>query len=154
MRRLWSVSVDVASLIPSDQEGITISARYGHGSDIATDSIVRIKDTQTPTLTLTAPAAINLANQGAYPVSGTCNKNDSEVSVVLESLPVVEAICDGSAWSMNVDVGSLTVSSVAISVSLMDRVGNAAQPTSGTAVRDVEAPQVGHYVCSRDHSRQ
>ena len=136
----WSVSVNVGNTI-SDGPSVAIVASFGSGDGVDTDATTALKDTVVPSLTITPPL-INSHNQNSYSFEGTCPGIDGAVDITVGTLSIQEE-CMEDAWKVEgLDVGSLTGSSVTITLDGEDGAGNPAVQQSSTVGRDVEAPEV------------
>ena len=136
----WSASVNVGDTI-SDGPSVAIVASFGSGDDVDTDATTALKDTVVPSLTITPPP-INSHNQGSYSFGGTCPGIDGAVGITVGTLSI-QAECTEGVWRVEeLDVGSLTGSSVTITADGEDGAGNPAVQQSSTVGRDVVAPEV------------
>ncbi|AGL62187.1 hypothetical protein L336_0481 [Candidatus Saccharimonas aalborgensis] len=100
-----------------------------------------IIDTTSPVVTITAPAAITLANQSSYPLAGSCTNGDGDVSVVINGITHTTA-CSGGSWLLTLDMSSLPDASPALTVtaSQTDAAGNTGNAGPQTALKDTVAP--------------
>ena len=134
----WTTTVDVSSSV-SDGVAVAVSASFGSGTDEANDATTALKDTVVPTLELTPPPITSL-NQDSYHLAGSCTGGQGAVSLDIGGISV-SANCASDAWEVNdLDVSSLTGSSITITVDVSDAAGNPAVQLSKTVARDVEAP--------------
>ncbi len=99
-----------------------------------------IIDTTSPVVTITAPAAITLANQSSYPLAGSCTNGDGDVSVVINGITHTTA-CSGGSWLLTLDMSSLPDASPALTVtaSQTDAAGNMGNAGPQTALKDTVA---------------
>jgi len=89
-----------------------------------------------PVVTIDAPPVANIANQTAYPVTGTCTAGDSDVTVIINGVTPQTVLCSGAGtWSANFDVtpvpdGTDTIVINASQTNAIGAVGNALQVTA------------------------
>lgn len=137
--RQWTQNLDFSSL-PTLFSGDLIATVTAPGAAAKEYRLAITKDVVPPTITLNALATITSANQGAYSVSGTCSEATRVVSVTAGSVNA-EFTCTGGTFSGSLNLASLSGTSVAVSATHTDAVGNTRTATS-TANRDVTAPVV------------
>ena len=134
----WSASVNVSSL--SDGNSITINISFGEGSNQVTDFETISKDTQNPTVGISASPVINASNRDSYDLSGTCSENERSVDIAIGSLNT-QATCSSNLWEVSsYDISSVTGSTVTITADLSDAAGNPATQATATVNRDILAP--------------
>lgn len=120
----WSTTLSLTELA----EG-AVSVRVSHG-DVAGNppAVVRltlVKDTVAPLLSVTAPApgfVVRSDNAAAVVVSGTCDEEGREVSIV--SADLASATCSGGRFAATLDVGAAPDGDLTIRASLTDAGGN------------------------------
>ena len=134
----WSASVNVSSL--SDGNSITINISFGEGSNQVTDFATISKDTQNPTVGISASPVINASNEDSYDLSGACSENGRSVDIAIGNLNT-QATCSSNRWEISsYDVSSLMGSTVTITADLSDAAGNSATQATDTVSRDLLAP--------------
>ena len=135
----WTVTVEVPSTV-TDDPAVAVSASFGSGTDKVSDATTALKDIVAPTLGLTPPPPITSLNQDSYHLEGSCTGGQGAVSLDIGGISA-SANCASDAWQVNdLDVSSLTGSSITITVDVFDAAGNPAVQLSKTVARDVEAP--------------
>ncbi|AFY01559.1 putative hemagglutinin/hemolysin-related protein [Bdellovibrio bacteriovorus str. Tiberius] len=100
-------------------------------------------DTSIPVLTVTTPAANNqvipAASVANFTFAGSCSEEGRAVS--LSGAVAAATTCTAGAWTVSLDLHSLTDGPVAIVVSQTDVSGNTAT-ASRTVLKDTTAPQI------------
>ncbi|MCD2165800.1 hypothetical protein [Comamonas koreensis] len=114
---IWSSSgMDVSGLADGPvlvTASQTVSAQTGSGS------LVTAKDTAgiAPVVSISSAPAITATNQSAYTVSGTCSVIDTNVAVLIGSIPA-SAMCNAGLWTTSaVNVGTLPDGAVTVTAS-------------------------------------
>ena len=143
IREAWQTGAfNVSSLTDGN---VVVSATFGAGADqVQAAEKTVIKDIVAPAITIASNlSAINLANQGGYTVSGTCNDNSATVTVSVGGLAARTATCNGSVWSLSdYDATAVTASTASLTVSIADQSGNSRTATAVTVKRDIVLPVV------------
>ncbi len=114
------------------------AAGNASAASASTDDTVTY-DVTAPAAALTATPVINLANQAAYSVSGTCTGGDGPVSVLIGTVAATGTCTGGTFTTAPVDVSALPDGPVAVSASQTDAAGNTGS-ASGSATKDTAAP--------------
>ncbi|MGB3023339.1 MAG: BspA family leucine-rich repeat surface protein [Candidatus Saccharimonadales bacterium] len=114
------------------------------GNTASATELGYVIDTTSPVVAVGNLPAITLANQSAYLVSGTCTVGDGNVSVVVNGVTHTVS-CSAGAWSLTLDMSSLSDGSPALTVtaSQTDAAGNTGSAGAQTAPKDTVAPTVG-----------
>ena len=134
----WSGNVAVPDTV-ADADSVAVHANFGTAPNDANHTVYALKDTAIPTLGITPPPITSL-NQDSYNLEGTCTDGQGAVSLDIGGISA-SANCASDAWQVNdLDVSSLTGSSITITVDVSDAAGNPAVQLSKTVARDVEAP--------------
>ena len=150
----WNVSLDLPNLSAIDEGDVAITADHGDGgTPTAVDSpqaaITVMKDTVAPVIALSALNPANIANEGAYSVSGTCEAGGREevtVSIDDSAAPNTDAVegvafCSGEKWTVSgLDVSLLGDGVLAVTADYSDAAGNAANQVTGSGSKDTVAP--------------
>ena len=92
-----------------------------------------------PTVRLNTPAAINIANATAFPVSGTCTTAAGVVTVKVGTLPAVTTSCTAGLFSRSENAASLTDSSIIVITASQTNATGTGTDTRNT-VKDTVAP--------------
>ena len=136
------------TVTPTANGTVTISVPSGAASDAsgnitsASNTLTIRYDTVAPTLALTAPASgtyINLANQSALSVSGTCSEAGRNVVITAGSV-TQNIACTGTSYSGTLDLSSLSDGAITLSANLSDAAGNAATTASASLTKDTATP--------------
>ncbi len=138
----WTATLNVDGV--ADNASVSITANHsdaaGNAATQASASVV--KDVVVPTVAITAPVAINIANEASYPISGTCSENTRTVTVVVGGVSGTPT-CSAGAWSTSLDVSGVgDGGSIAITANHTDAVGNNAVQASTTTSKDTSNPTV------------
>lgn len=138
----WSASLDVSAI--ADGSSISVSAVHTDtAGNSLTASTTVLKNTALPTVAITSSTAINNTNKAAYTVSGTCSEAGRQVSVSVGGLTPVTPTCSASAWTTTLNVTAVVDSAnVTITADHSDSVGNNANQSSITVVKDTVIPTV------------
>jgi hypothetical protein len=159
----WSVTGwDMNSL--GDNASIAVSVDYVDAAlNPASDSTTISKASTAYSVAITAASAINIANNAAYVVSGTCSNDTENVTLDIAATTVTDTVvCTAGAFSFTVDASSVADNaSVAIQVDhgLASDTTNVLKDTvsptlSITLAVDIDASNVANYgisgVCSED----
>lgn len=138
----WSSTLNVSGL--ADGPSISVSASHTDvaGNSIGPVTITVLKDATDPTVAITAPTTINLANRNSYSVNGTCSENGRQVSVNVGGVTGTPN-CSAGNWTVSLNVSGVADSgSVSITANHTDASGNAALQASATVLKDTVAPTV------------
>ena len=135
----WTLSPTIADI----PEGLDLALVVEHWDSYGNVAVVRdqtiSKDTVVPTLGST-PSPITSLNQDSYNLDGSCAGGQGAVNLNIGGISA-SANCASDVWEVNnLDVNSLTGSSITITVDVSDAAGNPAVQLSKTVARDVEAP--------------
>jgi hypothetical protein len=136
----WSTTVDLSA---APQGALTLYADLTNtaGTHALQASVALTKDSVAPTIAISLPAAgsfVNLANQTAFAVSGTCSENGR--SVVISGSASATVSCAGGNWSANLNFSGAGDGAVNIAVNLSDAAGNPAVAATRTFTKDTTAP--------------
>ena len=104
----WQVSGNFTSLVDNTQIGITAFIQDGHGNrSIQTASFA--KDATLPKVTINTLTELTDTNQTAFPLTGSCNQNNSDVVVSGNNIiaPSTQPTCQGGEWTTNIDFSTL-----------------------------------------------
>lgn len=138
----WTLTLDVTSVADSATVPVTANHSDLAGNAATQASVMVLKDTNTPLLSLTAPGPITNANRAAYPVAGTCSENGRAVSVLVGGV-AASPNCSAGAWTTTVDATGVSDGpSIAITANHSDASGNAATQASANVVKDTVIPLV------------
>lgn len=138
----YSGTIDVTGL--SEATHTLIAEITDAGSNLGTSSTINItKDITAPTLSLTAPANVIIANATSYSLSGSCSENGQNISVNFGALSN-SAICGAGSWSITGwDVSGVADNpSISITANHTDAAGNPATQASASVLKDTVAPTV------------
>lgn len=137
----WSSTLNVSGLTDGT---ITITANHtdAAGNNATQASTTVNKTTTLPTVSISAPVAINNTNKSSYPIGGTCSVNGQPVTVSVGGISGTPN-CSGGAWSTILNVSGLADSgTVAITADHSDGVGNDAIQATASVVKDTFIPTV------------
>ena len=138
----WTSTLNVNAVADSASVSITANHSDAVGNSAPQSSASVIKDTVIPTVSITAPTAINNNNDSAYVVSGSCSENTRTVSVNVGGVTATPN-CSSLAWTTTLNVSGIADSgSVSITANHTDAVGNAATQSSATVSKDTTLPTV------------
>ncbi|MCB0420814.1 MAG: hypothetical protein KDD61_07450 [Bdellovibrionales bacterium] len=148
----FTVNLDLSGL---DDDTITITADH---TDVANNSATQAsvsltKDASLPTVTITSPLAtnyINIGNENAFTVSGTCSENGQEVTVSADDTnggttaitPGTQPTCTAGSFTVNLNLSSLDDDTITITADHSDVASNSALQASVSLVKDTGAPTV------------
>ena len=124
----WQVSGDFTSLGDNAQIGVTASVQDGHGNR-SEKTASFAKDATPPEVTINTPAELTAANKATFPLTGSCNENNSDVVVSANTtiLPATQPTCQSSAWTTSIDLSTLISTfkrDITIRVYQVDAAGN------------------------------
>ncbi|WP_415064362.1 Ig-like domain-containing protein [Bdellovibrio sp.] len=98
------------------------------------------KDTVAPTFNVSSyPIYINLENQNAFIISGTCSEQDQYIQIQIQSIQS-QARCDQGTFSSNVNLSSLAEGSFSGNLSLQDAAGNTVTYNIPLITKDITPP--------------
>lgn len=100
----WSQNFNLSAFADGNIAVTATHANIAGNSHTANATLV--KNTVVPTVTLTTPIAINIANQAAYTLSGTCSVNGR--AVVLGGAVSANPTCTSGTWSATVNYTAAT----------------------------------------------
>ncbi len=111
---------------------------------------VTVFDNTPPDVAVTSFPAVNLANQSAYTVSGTCSAGDGDVLVLLSLGPAfftpLESCTAGGTWSSTFDLSSLSDTAPGFMISIgarqTDAGGNVGNAVAVEVDKDTVRPGV------------
>ena len=120
----WQVSGDFASLTDNAQIGVTVSVQDGHGNR-SEKTASFAKETTLPEVTINTLTELTEANKATFPLTGSCNENNSDVVVSANTriTPTPQPTCQGSAWTTNIDLSTLG-GDITIRAHQVDDAGN------------------------------
>ncbi|MCM2280035.1 MAG: hypothetical protein NDJ89_18330 [Oligoflexia bacterium] len=138
----YSATLDFTSV---SDGAVTISANHSDaaGNAAAQVSVSLTKDTGTPTVTLTAPAAgsyIHSANYSSVTVSGSCSEDTRIVNVTTTGGLSSSPSCSSGSFSTTLDFTSVSDGVVTVSADHSDAAGNTATQATVSVTKDVVAP--------------
>ena len=148
----WSIPLNFSSVVSDGTVNLTVTHVGGAGSIAATTLQIQ-KDTQNPSVAVTAPAAmsaINATTASGFNLSGTCSEFVRIVTVNFSSsgggTPVMaSALClnilGSGAWNTTANLSSLLDGTITASVSHSDAAGNS-QSASRAFTKDNLIPTV------------
>jgi len=144
----WSASFDVSAI--GDGPGvidITASQTDAAGNTGNATPVAADKNTIPPLVAITGAPTATLANQAAYPVSGTCTAGDGDVTVsIAGATPASQAVSCGAGgtWSASFDVSAIGdgANVININASQTDVAGNIGNALQVEASKDSIAPIV------------
>ena len=138
----WTSTLNVTAVADSGSVSITANHTDAVGNSATQASASVVKDTVIPTVTISAPSAINNNNDSAYVVSGTCSENSRTVSVNVGGVTATPT-CSSLAWTTTLNVSGIADSgTVSITANHTDAVGNAASQASASVAKDTTLPTV------------
>ncbi len=114
-----------------------------------------IKDTVTPTLNITHPAAgdfVNAAEVASVRVSGTCDDSQAQVQISSGTQSLVVIACDGREFSADLDFSSLPQGAFDLKARIADKASNASSASLGlvkdttTPTLSITHPAAGNFV--------
>ncbi len=136
----WSGTANISSL----GDG-TITLNLSHEDLAANPSSANrsfTKDTNVPTLAITAPTSLQIFNAASYnnmTVSGTCNKASSTVNLTGDVSGTLSGACNGTTFSLT----GLTLTGAngtrSVIATISDAAGNSTQ-TSVSVQKDISVP--------------
>ncbi|RYZ93449.1 MAG: hypothetical protein EOP06_00880 [Proteobacteria bacterium] len=134
----YSKAVDISSLSDGTHSVSVSSTDLALHTTSKTGTVV--KDSLVPTAGFDFTQKVNLSNQAAFLISGACNKADATITVTIASTPHT-AVCDGSSYSITVDLSAKADGALTAVVAASDASSNSSS-TSGTLNKKVTQPSV------------
>ena len=133
----YSTNLNLASL--SDGNYILL-ANHSDANNVAANpaAATLLIDTAAPTVAISTPAAINVANLTSYNISGSCSENGRTVTVAAGGITATSN-CLVSTYSVSMNLSSLADGTVTISATQTDSVGNSATASSSATKNSVVA---------------
>ncbi|MBK7892185.1 MAG: delta-60 repeat domain-containing protein [Bdellovibrionales bacterium] len=136
----------VLNLSAAAQGSLTLIANHSTVSGTAATpvSVIVMKDTSLPTVTISSPAAgsfINVVGESNFSVIGTCSENGRAVSIEAGSVSA-SATCSLGTFSQSLDLSSLSEGPVLVSVTQSDVAGNTSAIATRSFTKDTVAPLV------------
>jgi len=145
----WSTSLDFSSLA---EGAVVIRAEHiDEAQNLATPiEVSGTKQTGSPALGITTPAPnffVNLANQDAFEVSGSCGAIGREVFVAAvpssgESVTVSTSCTAGSVYSTSLNLSGFPDGDVLIRAEHADAAGNPSVPVEVSGLKDTRVPEI------------
>jgi hypothetical protein len=111
---------------------------YGNPSSVASATL--IKDTMAPTLTFTSTAAVNIVNNAAYRVTGTCSEHNRFVTIS-GTVPGSTSCLRGS-FAANLNFSQFDDGPISIGVTQTDAAGNTSPVVTQNLTKDTGSPTV------------
>jgi len=126
-----------------DNAALTITASQTDAAgNVGSQSTPILKDTIAPTVAITAPAIINIANSTAYTFGGGCSENGRVVSVTVGGI-AGSGTCNGTSYTTGaINVTTADNPVLPITANLTDAAGNPATTANATVVKDTAAPVI------------
>lgn len=138
----WSATLNVSALADGPSISVSVSHTDLAGNSVGPVTTTVIKDATDPTVAITAPATINLANRNSYSVNGTCSENGRIVNVSVGGVTGTPT-CSAGSWTVSLNVsGVADGASVSITANHADAAGNSAPQASATVLKDTVVPTV------------
>jgi outer membrane protein OmpA-like peptidoglycan-associated protein len=142
-------------ITPSGSGDISLSVAAGTAQDdssnVNTASSVEVVsfDNTPPTVAITDVPPVNIANQNAWTISGTCTTGDGDINVFLTvgALPMSadpDPVCNAGIWSATLDMSPVSdgVNLINIGAQQTDVLGNTGSAAFVLASKDTVAPSV------------
>lgn len=145
---LWSATLDLTA---APEGALVLQASHGNTSGLSsTAALDLLKDTVAPVLTIapfSAGSFAHLANQSAFPVSGTCSENGRDVALSALQVPAAaqalgKAVCAQGAWSLVADLTALAQGTATLVASQSDGAGNTGASAGRSLTKDTVAPSI------------
>ncbi|MBS1963193.1 MAG: hypothetical protein JST04_13335 [Bdellovibrionales bacterium] len=138
----WSTTLDFTAAADGP---VTVYADLGDvaGNSAAQASRAFVKDATAPIVTINSPGAgsyVNLANQAAFVLSGTCSEDGQ--NVVIGGAASATVVCSSGSWTKTFDLTAAAQGAVAFTADHSDAAGNAATQASRAFVKDTVVPTV------------
>ena len=140
----FTKDVDLQSFADGDLV-VSLAITDDHGNFSSLD-LNLTKDTVAPTLSHVSGEngnKVNLANQAAYTISGTCDTEDASISFSSSSQPLGSAVCNGTGFTKDVDLQSFADGDLVVSLMITDDHGNFSS-LSLSLTKDTVAPTLSH----------
>ena len=133
----WTTNATNVSSLADGSVNISADHDDDAGNNAVQSTITVNKDATAPTVTITSPSHINIANASAYTLSGTCSENGETVNVDIAGIALTPT-CTTSTWTTgSIDVSSLSDGSVNITADHDDTAGNSATQATTSITKDV-----------------
>lgn len=135
----------VSSLADNPSISITVDHQNAGGANASQVSTTVSKDLSLPTVTISSPTNINVANQTSYSVGGTCSENGRTVSVILGGINLTPTCTGGTWYSSGVNVSAIGDSSnVSITADHDNAGGTNATQATATVSKETSTPSVSN----------
>lgn len=142
----WSVTLDLGTF-KQGTVNYSATAADAAGNTSAIKAATSIKDTVAPAApqALSVPAYVNIANASSVPVSGTAEAGGTVTVTATDagaahSISGTATVPAGSAWSLNLNLGTLNDGTVSYAVTVKDAAGNSSSTSAVTDTKDTAAP--------------
>ena len=93
---------------------------------------------------------VNSSNQASYGVSGSCDDATATVSFLVGSESLGSVACDGTSFTKDLDLQSISDGSVVLILSIQDVIGNTSSQ-SLTLTKDVAAPTLSSLLGANEN---
>ena len=142
---LFSVSIDASALVDGNLNVTAQLQDLAGNSTFITQQV--LKDVGIPTININNPldgSFINItSNTNSFSIDGACSEAGEIISVEVDSVAAISPsgfVCDGTNFSGTVDVISYPESTLVLTASISDSVGNTNTSDPVSLVKDITAP--------------
>ncbi|MDA9189407.1 choice-of-anchor D domain-containing protein, partial [bacterium] len=103
-----------------------------------------LKDTIIPNVGFTITPVVNIANENAYLISGSCSENGQTVTIDVGGVPAVpQPTCGSGVWSVTVDTTAVLDNvNMPLTADMNDPNGNPAVQATTSVIKDTQAPTI------------
>ncbi len=137
----FSGDIDFSSL-NDGTVSLTTTITSASGNSKTSNPLNLVKNTELPTISITNPTSgtyINLNNQNAFRVSGTCSENGELITF---SHGTSSITCSNASFSGDIDFSSLTHGTVAFTATITNTAGNSKTSNPLNLVKNTELPTI------------
>ncbi len=137
----FSGDIDFSNLTDSTV-ALTATITSSSGNSKTSNPLNLVKNTELPAINITSPIGgtyINLNNQNAFRVSGTCSENGELITFLHGTSSIT---CSNTSFSGDIDFSNLTDSTVALTATITNTAGNSKTSNPLNLVKNTELPTI------------
>ncbi len=141
LNQSFSGDIDFSSL-NDGTVSLTATITSSSGNSKTSNPLNLVKNTELPTISITNPTSgtyINLNNQNAFRVSGTCSENGE---TIMFSQGTGSTTCLNQSFSGDIDFSSLNDGTISLTATITSSSGNSKTSSGLNLIKDIKPPTI------------